>query len=193
MIETEQTVAIGSSIGNVWEYVKDIRNWANLMPGAQNCTVIDADDSRWTLKVGAGGLVRTVTALVHVEEWDAPTGVRFSYSLQGDPVVGSGFYRAAQTSAHETAVTLRIRVAGSGPMSRLWEAMSTPLLPQLVRSFAERLKAEIEKAAPAPSPQATAMTPAPGRLFGRLGRLGKALLIRGRTFIGLDQIPEELP
>lgn len=193
MIETEQSVSVGSSIENVWEYVKDIRNWANLMPGAQNCTMIDADDSRWTLKVGAGGLVRTVTALVHVEHWDAPAGVKFSYSLQGDPVLGSGFYSAARTSAHETAVTLRIRVEGSGPMSRLWEAMSTPLLPQLVRSFAERLKAEIEKAAPAPSPQATAMTLSQGCLPRRLGRLGKALLMRCRGLIGLNHLPKELP
>jgi carbon monoxide dehydrogenase subunit G len=181
VIETEQSISINSGIDNVWEYVKDIRNWANLMPGAQTCTMINPEDSCWTLKVGAGGLVRTVTVLVHVEKWDAPTHVKFSYKLEGDPVVGAGFYNASPTSAHDTEIKLRIRVEGSGPMSRLWEAMSTPLLPQLVRSFAGRLKVEIEKA--------PVMTPIAGH--GR-GTLGKRLLTRWRTLIGSNHIGKEL-
>ena len=42
---------------------------------------------------------------------------------------------------------MKVRVQGSGPMSPMWEAMSKPLLPQLAKSFAGKLKAEIEKVA----------------------------------------------
>lgn len=181
MIETEQSVSIGSAIDEVWSYVKDLQNWASLLPGSQSCTMINPDDSRWTVKVGAGGLVRTVTVLVHVEEWNAPTLVRFSYKLQGDPVIGSGYYRAAQISARETEVALKIRVEGSGPMSQLWEAMSTPLLPQLARSFAGRLKAEIEKTTGAvPAAQAAAA----GRRSSILGALHTRLRVRWRALFG---------
>jgi len=187
VIETQHSISIGSGIGDVWDYVQDIRRWANLMPGAQDCTMLDPDHSRWRLKVGAGGLVRTVTVLVHVEEWDVPTQVRFSYKLEGDPVVGAGVYRASPTSAQETQVTFAIRVAGSGPMSRLWEAMSTPLLPQLVKSFAERLKAEIEK-----SDRVADSQPAnPEAGVGLLRTLGKRLLTRGRVLLGLHHFSEE--
>ena len=184
MIETEQRISIGCGIETVWEYVEDIRNWASLMPGSQSCAVLNRDDSRWTLKVGAGGLVKTVIVAVHVEQWNAPAGVIFSYALQGEPVVGRGSYSAARTSAHETEVTLKLRVEGSGPMSRLWEAMSTPLLPQLAKSFAERLKLEIEDAARAAPPPA-----ASGGRRSVLGSLGRWLLIRWRAIIrsGLQQ------
>lgn len=151
MIEAEQTISINSAIENVWGYVNDIQKWASLMPGCRACTVVSPDDSRWTLKVGVGGLVRTVNVLVHVDQWNGPEQVNFSYKLEADPVVGGGSYMALRKTAQETEVTLKVRVQGSGPMAALWEAMSKPLLPQLAKSFAGQLKSEIEKATAVPA------------------------------------------
>jgi carbon monoxide dehydrogenase subunit G len=155
VIQTEQTIAINSPISHVWGYVNDLQKWANLMPGCRSCTVINPDDSRWVIKVGVGGLVRTVNVLVHVDQWNAPEQVNFSYILEGDPVAGGGSYIAARKSARETEVKLQIRVEGSGPMSPMWEAMSKPLLPQLAKSFAGKLKTEIERVAGATPTVAT--------------------------------------
>ena len=47
MIDTEQTILVTAAIGSAWCYVQDIRNWASLMPGCRECTVINATDSRW--------------------------------------------------------------------------------------------------------------------------------------------------
>lgn len=150
MIETEQSVVIGVGIDGVWDYARNIHNWANLMPGLQEYTVANDDDSHWTLKVGMGGLVRTVKVSVHVDLWDGPGRATFSYKLQGDPVRGGGSYSAVPKGAGETEVTLQVRVEGSGPMAPMWEAMGRPLLPQLAKAFAGQLKAKIEAAAGAP-------------------------------------------
>jgi carbon monoxide dehydrogenase subunit G len=152
MIEAEHTIEINSSIEAVWDYVQDIRRWANLFPGCQDCEVIDEHDSRWTLKVGAGGLVKTVNVKVHVEQWAGPERVDFRYQLVGEPVVGSGSYVATRKGEHETEVLLQVRVEGGGPMAQMWEAVSRPMLPQLARSFASKLKREIEEAAGVPAP-----------------------------------------
>ncbi|MEO5586115.1 MAG: SRPBCC family protein [Novosphingobium sp.] len=145
MIQTEQTVVIRAGIDQAWDFARDIRGWASLVPGMQNCEVIDDDNSRWTVKVGVGGLVRTVTAEVHVERWEGPGAVDFTYKLKGDPVTGGGAYRAAP-APEGTAVTLALRVEGAGPMAPMWEAMGRPLLPQLAKAFAVQLKAAIEQA-----------------------------------------------
>ena len=104
----------------------------------------DADNSRWIMKIGTAGLVRTVNALVHVDTWAGPCRVDFSYRLEGDPVEGGGSYLAVATGAEQTEVTLQVRVKGSGPLAPMWEAMSRPLLPRIAKSFATRLKDEIE-------------------------------------------------
>jgi carbon monoxide dehydrogenase subunit G len=147
MIETEQTIEVDAPIEAVWAYAKDITGWAKLMPGLQDCSVIDDDDSRWTLKVGVGALVRTVKVFVHVDRWSGPTEVDFTYKLEGDPVNGGGVYRARGLGPSLTEITLGVRVNGEGPMAPMWEAMGKPLLPKFARSFAEQFKAEVEQAA----------------------------------------------
>ncbi len=153
MIETEKSILIGAAIDNVWDYVQDIERWANLFPGCRDCEVIDENNSRWTIKVGAGGLVRTVNVLVHIDQWDGPERVNFSYQLEAEPVVGSGSYIASQKGAHETEITLQVRVEGSGPVAPMWEAVSKPLLPQLAKTFTKRLKGEIEEPVATPASQ----------------------------------------
>jgi carbon monoxide dehydrogenase subunit G len=170
MIETEQRVLVGAPIERVWDYAFDIKGWARLMPGLQDCVVVDEHDSRWVLKVGVGGLVRTVTVLVHVDEWAGPGSVLFSYALEGDPVGGGGRYTATRAGPDATEVTLQVRVVGEGAMAAMWEAMGKPLLPQLARSFAQAFKAEIESQAGAASPR-QADPGAVTRLKGLLMRL----------------------
>jgi carbon monoxide dehydrogenase subunit G len=174
MIEAERSILIDAPIDGVWGYVQDIRTWANLFPGCRECTVIDANDSRWTLKVGAAGLIRTVNVLVHVDEWAGPERVNFSYKLEGDPVEGGGSYVASRKGAHETEVTLKVRVEGSGSIAPMWEAMSRPLLPQLAKSFAGQLKAEIEKSASAPGTRDAGGNHAPS-VFATLGKKLRSL------------------
>ncbi len=159
MIEAEHTLVIDAAIDDVWRYVQDISKWANLFPGCRDCEIIDDDNSRWTLKVGAGGMVKTVNVLVHVDRWDGPGRVDFSYRLESEPVVGSGSYSASRKSDIESAVGLQVRVEGSGQMAAMWEAMCKPLLPQMAKTFSDRLKTEIEALVPAAS---AVPAPAPG-------------------------------
>lgn len=154
MIETEHSVLIEAPNADVWSYVQDISRWAALFPGCRECAVIDAVDSRWVLKVGAGGLVRTVNVRVHVDEWAGPNRVQFSFKLEGEPVDGHGTYTSRMIGARQTEISLKVAVTGSGPMAPMWEAVSRPLLPQLARTFAGQLKCEIERIAgvvPAPT------------------------------------------
>ena len=144
MIETSQSVKVAVAIDRVWDYVKDIRRWAELVPGLQDCEIIDEDNSRWVLKVGVGGLVRTVKVAVTVDQWDGPERVHFSYKLQGDPVTSGGSYLAVATGADAIEMTLSLRVEGGGPMAPMWEAMGGPLLPKFALAFAEQLAEGIE-------------------------------------------------
>lgn len=161
MIETTQSVTIAVGIDRVWDYVRNIEAWASIMPGYRECRIIDDNDSHWVLKVGAGGMVRTVNVLVHVERWDGPGHVLFSYKLDGDPVQGGGTYTATAKSPDETEISLNVQVVGSGPLAPMWEAMGKPLLPQFARSFAHELKDRIEAGAgDAGAAPATAQTDA---------------------------------
>jgi carbon monoxide dehydrogenase subunit G len=163
MIGTEQTVLIDTPLARVWDFAQDIRGWAKLMPGLQHCDIIDANTSRWTLKIGAGALVRTVKVHVTVHRWAGPEEADFTYTLEGDPVQGAGSYRARAQGAHQTEVGFAVRVEGTGPAAPMWEALGRPLLPKFARGFADEFKREAE--------QLAGMATAPRAPRGWLARL----------------------
>ncbi len=144
MIQSEHPFVIESPIGNVWSYVEDIPGWASLFPGHQSCTLIDENDSEWIIKVSAAGVTRTDKVKVHVEEWAGPNRVSFEFDVLDLPVVGNGCYIAEPIGANQTQVTLSVCIIGSGPMAPMWEAVGTPMLPEFVKAFAAKLKADIE-------------------------------------------------
>jgi len=146
MIETTQTVLVRVGLADVWDHVKNIRNWAELMPGLKDCEIIDDNNSHWVLKVGVGAMIRTVKVDVHVDQWDGPERALFSYKLQGDPVTGSGSYLATPKRNKAITMTLSLRIQGTGPMAPMWEAMGGPLLPKFALAFAEQLAGGIERA-----------------------------------------------
>lgn len=149
MIQADHSIAIDASIDAIWDYVQDIEKWANLFPGCRECTVVSDNKSHWVIKVGAGGMVKTVNVLVDVSEWAGPETVNFSFTLENEPVVGKGRYSARKSGAGRTDITLLVEVEGSGSMAPMWEAVSKPLLPQIAKTFAANLKAEIEQTAAA--------------------------------------------
>jgi carbon monoxide dehydrogenase subunit G len=155
MIETTQSVLADAGIDTAWAYARDIARWAEIMPGFQSFTLESEDDSRWVLKVGVGGLVRTVKVKVHVDRWAGPERVDFTFDLEGDPVAGGGSY-VASAQGDRTEIALTVQVRGSGPMAPMWEAMGGPLLPKFAHGFAEQLKAGIEESARAGGAEAAA-------------------------------------
>jgi len=167
VIDASHTTAINAPIDTVWDYVKHIEKWATLFPGCRECELIDRDDSRWTLKVGAGGMVKTVTVLVHIDNWAGPEAVDFSFRLANEPVTGSGSFRATPLGANATEICMGVQVSGSGAMAPMWEAMSKPLLPQLAKTFASQLKAEIEQIPVARPSLLAALAAWLRQLFGR--------------------------
>ena len=144
MIANEYRFVIDTSIDKVWNYVEDIKGWAEIFPGYQDCVLIDADHSQWTIKVSAAGVTRTDTVQVHVDEWSGPEQVLFRFDVDDLPVEGNGSYIASAKSPNETEVVLKVCIIGSGPMAPMWEAVGTPMLPEFVKGFATKLKNEIE-------------------------------------------------
>ena len=116
--------------------------------------MIRIQPSRWGLEAdlvtigsGAGGLVKTVNVKVTVEQWNGPGEVLFSYLLESEPATGNGSYRAIAVTDGSSEIQLQVKVAGTGKLAPMWEAMSKPLLPKMAKSFSGRLKQQIESVA----------------------------------------------
>jgi len=81
MPEVVYSKSVPASRERIWEYVKDMDNWAPFIMGYQSHEQKDDRHSIWTVKGEMGVLARTVVFDVKITEW-LPLQ-RVSFSLEG--------------------------------------------------------------------------------------------------------------
>jgi len=105
MPEVEYVTTMRLAPEQVWEFVRDMNNWAPFLTGYQKHEIESETDSVWTLKGDVGVLSRTVRLKAHVTEWNGPE--RVSFTLIGiDEVVEGGGTLSIAKPAVGVAVTI---------------------------------------------------------------------------------------
>jgi len=104
MPEVQYSTHIDLPPDAVWEFVKDMNNWAPFLTGYQKHEIIDETDSIWWLKGDVGVLSRMVELKAHVTEWMGPEKVSFTLTGVNEAVEGAGeLLMVEETAAPEAA------------------------------------------------------------------------------------------
>lgn len=90
MPEVEYTTTLSLPREVIWDFVKDMNNWAPFLTGYQKHQIVNETDSIWTLKGDVGVLARRVELKAHVVEWRGPDRVAFTLTGINELVDGGG-------------------------------------------------------------------------------------------------------
>lgn len=125
MPEVEYTTQVSRPREAVWDFVKDMNNWAPYLTGYQAHEILSETDSIWTLKGDVGVLARVVKLKAHVTEWNGPERVSFTLTGLNEQVDGDGTLEmdAAAEARHETLPPPNAAPARKGFFARLIEAI----------------------------------------------------------------------
>ncbi len=88
--EIEYSTTASLRVEPIWEFVKDMDNWAPFVMGYQSHEKKSERESLWTLKGDVGALQRVVTFRARVTEWAEPERVEFELEGVNEPLVGNG-------------------------------------------------------------------------------------------------------
>jgi carbon monoxide dehydrogenase subunit G len=97
--EVEYTTTLSLPRETVWDFVKDMNNWAPFLTGYQRHEILSETDSIWTLKGDVGVLARMVRLKAHVTDWSGPDRVAFTLTGLNEPVEGGGELVMRESSA----------------------------------------------------------------------------------------------
>src|SRR5688500_14980954 len=90
MPEVEYSTTMSLSRPVIWDFVKDMNNWAPFLTGYQTHEIIDETDSIWTLKGDVGILSRQVKLKAHITAWIDEERVEFTLTGLNEKVDGGG-------------------------------------------------------------------------------------------------------
>jgi len=79
-------------IETIWNFVKEMDNWADLVTGYQSHEKQSDEDSTWVLKGDLGPMSRMLKLQVHITEWNGPTRVTFELKGINELMDGHGTF-----------------------------------------------------------------------------------------------------
>ncbi len=90
MPEVDYSTVIAVPRERVWEFVRDVNNWAPLTRGYQSHQQLSDREYLWVVQAEVGPVSRITRLRVEVTEWIE--GERVAFAVQGldDPVQGQG-------------------------------------------------------------------------------------------------------
>lgn len=122
-------------VETIWDFVKDMDNWATFVTGYQSHEQQSEFDSVWVLKGDVGVLARTLKFHVHITEWKGPSRVAFDLEGLNEPMKGSGTFEMAPYE--EEGEPSPVPAASPNPLLRALQAIVRWLL-RLVGGRPER-------------------------------------------------------
>lgn len=150
MAETRYVVTTQLPATAVWSFCEAPANWVELIPGYISHEAVDERTSRWRVQVDLGPFSRLVEADATVT--DVVPNERIAFTLKGGsstPFTGGGEVRA-ETTDEATSIHVDVAMNPQGPLGPVVNAVAIPILPRVIRAFADELIRKLE-GAPAPA------------------------------------------
>lgn len=162
--EIVKTFVVRSSPEQVWSFLTDPEKVARCLPGAAITGKIDDRTWQGTMTVKVGPVSSSYKGKVAFEKLDT-TSRTAEIVAQGQDVRGRGGADLRLTSTlmekapGETEITTTSRVNITGILAQMGRGMVQDVGDQMFQVFSQRLRAELESAAPPAASSAPAATP----------------------------------
>jgi carbon monoxide dehydrogenase subunit G len=117
----------------IWNFVKDMDNWAPLVPGYVNHEKLNNRQSTWEFKGDIGILKKKVSLMIDIKEWIPPHKV--SFDLKAEKYTGEGYFEAEAINKNKTKLIGYLDVTAIGAM----EGMKNSLLKNAIPKSAEEM------------------------------------------------------
>lgn len=136
-------ITIKTPIDEVWAFVKDMDNWAPLLPGYISHEQLNDHQSIWTFKETVGLLKKKISLQVTIKEWIEPERVTFDLKGINENLTGSGYFKAETIDQKTTRMTGYLEMTAEGPLAPVMNAVMKTSLPksgeELTKSIAEKI------------------------------------------------------
>jgi len=139
-------VKLNLSIDQVFHFIRDMDNWAPLIPGYKEHTMINNQESIWKIHGDLGVIERTVSLQVTITEWSEPSNIHFEISALQGACQGEGYFHAKSLTDSKTEMTGFLRMKVVGMKGAIVNPVLKTLLPKAGRDFTEAVAYKMQNA-----------------------------------------------
>lgn len=127
----------------IWNFVKDMDNWAPLVPGYVIHEKINSRQSTWEFQGDIGLFKKKVNLMINIKEWSPPT--RVSFDLEGEKYTGNGYFEVKEIKRNQSQLTGFIEVNAIGKMEGMKNSFLKNAIPKSAEEIATAISAKLEE------------------------------------------------
>src|SRR3954463_4847315 len=183
-----KTFVVRSAPEQVWSFLTDPEKVARCLPGAAITGKLDDRTWQGTMTVKVGPVSSSYKGKVAFEQLDVASRTALIVA-QGQDVRGRGgadlrlTSKLQQKAPGETEITTTSQVNITGILAQMGRGMVQDVGDQMFQVFSQRVRAELESAAPAAATPARTPAPAPQEALD-VGAMGARAAVRSPVFWG---------
>lgn len=126
-------------IHRAWLFVKDMNNWAPLVPGYHGHEQLNDRQSTWTFTGDAGIVQKTVHVRLIIQEWQEPSKVAFTLKGINENFSGDGYFQADTLGPSTIRMIGFLQISAKGLAGPMINPILKTLLPKTMKHFTERV------------------------------------------------------
>lgn len=133
------------SIYKIWSFISSIDNWAVLVPGYADHSILNEKESIWKIHGDIGIINKTVNLNVTITEWVEPSNIHFHLTGLNETCIGEGYFEATALSDEKTKITGFLSVTVKGMMGTMINPILKTVVPRVGKDLTEKVTAKIKE------------------------------------------------
>ncbi|MGM9924846.1 MAG: CoxG family protein [Bacillus sp. (in: firmicutes)] len=138
-------IEIDLPIEKIWDFVKDMNNWAPLVPGYITHEILNDKQSTWEFKGDLGIMKKKVRLQIDIKEWIEPTTVTFDLQGLNENFSGDGYFQAEAINDNKTLMTGYLDINAAGKMGPMINVILKKFVPQTATDLTEAIASKIQE------------------------------------------------
>lgn len=138
-------VEVGVPIHKVWNFVKNMDNWAPLIPGYIQHRRFTNRQSTWEFYSNIGFVKKRINLMVTIKEWVEPTKVTFDLKGTNEKLSGSGYFLAEAIDQNKTRITGYLDMTAGGATGPLVNTFLKSYLPRVTEQITIAIATKLEE------------------------------------------------
>ena len=144
MVKVDYHTTVEISLDVMWDFVKEINNWAPLVKGYQSHEEIDDKESIWVVRGDFGPFSRVTKFHNTITEWNEGQGVAFELKGMNEPLTGYGKVQlASDDGGDNTRIFSELGFEAGGALGPLINRLIKPLVQGMAEDLVEKIIAAL--------------------------------------------------
>lgn len=126
---------INLPIARIWDFVKNMDNWAPLVPGYIAHEKLNDRQSTWEFYSDVALVKKKISLLVEIQEWVEPSKVTFTLKGLNESFTGHGYFAAQSIKVNRTKITGYLDIQAEGVIGKMVNKILKTSLPKTAEAL----------------------------------------------------------